>query len=67
MRAKIMEGLEFLGLKIDPVKNDVRGKERIISTDDSANAILLVPTNEELMIALDTARLVREAELNGAL
>ena len=67
MRAKIMEGLEFLGLKIDPVKNDVRGKERIISTDDSTNAILLVPTNEELMIALDTARLVREAELNGAL
>ena len=67
MRAKIMEGLEFLGLKIDPVKNDVRGKERIISTDDSTNAILLVPTNEELMSALDTARLVREAELNGAL
>ena len=67
MRAKIMEGLEFLGLKIDPVKNDVRGKERIISTDDSTNAILLVPTNEELMIALDTARLVREAELNGAI
>ena len=67
MRAKIMEGLEFLGLKIDPEKNNVRGKERIISTDDSANAILLVPTNEELMIALDTARLVREAELNGAL
>ena len=67
MRAKIMEGLEFLGLKMDPEKNNVRGKERIISTDDSPNAILLVPTNEELMIALDTARLVREAELNGAL
>ena len=67
MRAKIMEGLDFLGLKIDPEKNNVRGKERIISTDDSKNAILLVPTNEELMIALDTARLVREAELNGAL
>ena len=67
LRAKIMEGLEFLGLKLDPEKNDVRGKERIISTDDSPNAILLVPTNEELMIALDTARLVREAELNGAL
>ena len=67
MRAKIMEGLEFLGFKMDPEKNDVRGKERIISTDDSTNAILLVPTNEELMIALDTARLVREAELNGAI
>ena len=67
MRASIMEGLEFLGFKMDPEKNHVRGKERIISTDDSKNAILLVPTNEELMIALDTARLVREAELNGAL
>ena len=67
MRAKIMEGLEFLGFKMDPEKNNVRGKERIISTDDSTNAILLVPTNEELMIALDTARLVREAEINGAL
>ncbi|MBR5534026.1 MAG: acetate kinase [Ruminiclostridium sp.] len=67
MRASIMEGLEFLGFKIDPEKNNVRGKERIISTDDSKNAILLVPTNEELMIALDTARLVREAEINGAL
>ena len=67
MRASIMEGLEFLGFKMDPEKNNVRGKERIISTDDSPNAILLVPTNEELMIALDTARLVREAELNGAL
>ena len=67
MRASIMEGLEFLGFKMDPEKNNVRGKERIISTDDSKNAILLVPTNEELMIALDTARLVREAEINGAL
>ena len=67
MRASIMEGLEFLGFKMDPEKNNVRGKERIISTDDSKNAILLVPTNEELMIALDTARLVREAEVNGAL
>ena len=62
LRAKIMEGLEFLGLKLDPVKNNVRGKETIISTDDSPNKILLIPTNEELVIALDTARLVREYE-----
>ena len=67
MRASIMEGLEFLGFKMDAEKNNVRGKERIISADDSKNAILLIPTNEELMIALDTARLVREAEINGAL
>ncbi len=62
LRAKIMEGLEFLGLKLDPEKNNVRGKEAIISTDDSPNKILLIPTNEELVIALDTARLVREYE-----
>jgi acetate kinase len=65
LRAKIMEGLDFLGLKIDPEKNNVRGKEAVISTDDSANKILLIPTNEELMIALDTAKLVREASTNG--
>ena len=62
LRAKIMEGLDFLGLKLDPEKNNVRGKEAIISTDDSVNKILLIPTNEELMIALDTARLVKGAE-----
>lgn len=62
LRAKIVEGLEFLGLNIDPEKNNVRGKEAIISTDDSPNKILLIPTNEELMIAIDTAKLVREAE-----
>ena len=45
-----------------PEKNNVRGKEAIISTDDSPNKILLIPTNEELVIALDTARLVREQE-----
>ena len=67
LRAKILEGLEFLGLHLDPEKNNVRGKEAILSTDDSPAKILLVPTNEELMIAEDTAKLVREAQINGAL
>ena len=62
LRARIVEGLEFLGLKLDPEKNKVRGKEAIISTDDSPNKILMIPTNAELMIALDTAKLVRAAE-----
>ena len=57
-----MEGWEFLGLNIDPEKNNVRGKEAIISSDDSPNKILLIPTNEELVIARDTARLVREID-----
>lgn len=65
LRTKIMEGLEFLGLHMDPVKNQVRGKDAIISTDDSPGKILLIPTNEELMIALDTAKLVREQNPNA--
>lgn len=66
LRARIVEGLDFLGLKLDPEKNKVRGKEAIISTDDSPNKILMIPTNEELMIALDTAKLVRAAEAEKA-
>lgn len=60
IRAKIVEGLEFLGLYMDPEKNKVRGQDAIISTDDSPSKILMIPTNEELMIALDTARLIGE-------
>ena len=59
MRAHICEGLEFLGVKIDPEKNNVRGKEAIISTDDSKVTVWVIPTNEELMIAQDTAELVK--------
>lgn len=57
MRAQICEGLEFLGIKIDPEKNTVRGEERIISTEDSKVTVWVIPTNEELMIAQDTAEL----------
>ncbi len=56
-RAAICEGLEFLGIKIDPEKNKVRGEEAIISTDDSKVTVWVIPTNEELMIAQDTAEL----------
>ena len=58
-RAKIMKGLEYLGCKIDDVKNNVRGKETIVSTDDSSVKIMVIPTNEELMIAKDTAELAK--------
>ena len=57
MREDIMSKLEFLGTKIDKEKNNVRGKEAIISTDDSKVVAITVPTNEELMIARDTLRL----------
>lgn len=54
MRASIMEGLEFLGAKICPERNNVRGKAREISVDGSKVKVFIVPTNEELMIARDT-------------
>ena len=62
MRARICEGLEYLGVKIDPEKNTIRGKEAIISTDDSKVTVWVIPTNEELMIAQDTAELVKAAK-----
>ena len=58
-RAAICEYLGYLGIKIDPERNNVRGKEALISTDDSKVQVWVVPTNEELMIARDTAELVK--------
>ncbi len=51
--------LGYLGVKIDDERNNVRGEERIISTDDSKVKVLLVPTNEELAIARETLALVK--------
>ena len=58
VRAEVCQGLEFLGLKLDEQANNVRGKEAVLSTADSKVKVLLVPTNEELMIAMDTAEIV---------
>ena len=60
MRDIICNDLGNLGIKLDLVKNKVRGKETIISRDDSRVTILLIPTNEELMIARDTFNIVKE-------
>lgn len=49
---------EALGVKIDSERNNVRGKETLISTDDSSAKVFLIPTNEELVIAQDTAKLL---------
>ncbi|SCY85065.1 acetate/propionate family kinase [Alkaliphilus peptidifermentans] len=57
-RKSVCEGLEFLGIKIDDNKNNVRGKETIVTTDDSNTKVLLIPTNEELMIARETKALI---------
>ena len=59
MRANVCSHLGYLGAKLDPEKNNVRGEERIISTDDSKVKILLVPTNEELAIARETLALAK--------
>jgi acetate kinase len=56
----IFAGLEPLGIAIDEEKNNLRGFERIISTDDSRVKIIVIPTNEELMIVEDAIRLTSE-------
>lgn len=59
IRKGICEKLEFMGVKIDVEANNVRGEEKEISDPDSKIKVYLVPTNEELMIAKETARLVK--------
>ena len=58
MRENICKGLESIGIKLDKESNKVRGKEAIISSKDSEIKILVIPTNEELMIAEDTMKLI---------
>lgn len=59
IREEICSYFGYLGLTIDPVANDIRGKEAIISTQDSKVKALCVPTNEELMICRETVALVK--------
>ena len=59
IRSMVCQGLDFMGLKLDAAANDVRGKETVISAADSKVKVLLIPTNEELMIAIDTAALAK--------
>ena len=61
-RTAICSYLSFMGVKIDAEKNKGRGQEMKISTDDSAVQVWVIPTNEELMIAQDTAELVNAAK-----
>ena len=57
LRAAVIDGMEFMGAKIDPEKNKTRS-EAVISSDDSKVTICVIPTNEEIMIARDTLDLV---------
>ncbi len=58
-RELICGGFEFMGMELDKEKNNVRGKETVVSTDSSKVKILVIPTNEELMIARDTLELLK--------
>ena len=59
IRRGICEKLEFMGVKVDVDANNMRGEEKEISTPDSKIKVYVVPTNEELMIAKETERLVK--------
>ena len=58
-RKEILKGLEFFGFAVNEENNEIRGKIQEISTEDSRVKVYVVPTNEELMIARDTAKLVK--------
>lgn len=59
IRKGICEKLEFMGVKLDSDKNNIRGEEKVISTEDSSIKVYLIPTNEELMIAKETENLIK--------
>ena len=56
IREKVLAGLEFMGVYFDPDLNDIRGAEVSISHPYSPVKVLVIPTNEEVMIARDTVR-----------
>lgn len=60
MREKVCENMEYMGIKLDKAKNDeIHGEEAVISTPDSKVKVVVIPTDEELMIARDTMALVK--------
>ena len=59
IRAAACEGLEFMGVKIDPKMNNGVRSEAVISADDSKVTVAIIPTNEELAIAQETEELVK--------
>lgn len=60
MREKICSGLSFLGIEIDPEKNNIRGEEIEITKPNSKVKVFVIPTNEELMIARDTVEITKK-------
>ena len=59
MREEVCENMEWMGIKLDKEKNSaVHGEEAVISTPDSKVTVVVIPTDEELMIATDTMNLL---------
>lgn len=65
VRWDVCSHMEYLGIKIDPEKNKFRGRQMDISIDWARVRVLVIPTNEELMIAQDTERLVKQSQLDA--
>lgn len=61
IRQSVCRGLEYLGIRIDPDRNQVRGRDTVISAEGSPVSVLVILANEELVIARETARLVAES------
>lgn len=57
-RKRILNGLEFLGIELDKSKENIRGKETLLTKEGSKVKVMVVPTDEELMIAKDTFEIV---------
>jgi acetate kinase len=60
MRADVCHGLEFMGIRLDESKNSIRGQEAILSAPDSKTTVMVVPTDEEFMIASDTQAILKK-------
>ena len=60
IREKVLTGLEFLGIHIDKEKNQVRGQEALISTPDSRVKVMVIPANEEIIVARETKKVLSE-------
>jgi len=66
VRKACCENMEFFGICIDQAKNESKEKEKAITTDVSRTSVLVIPTNEELVIALDTMHIVNQMKTQPA-
>ncbi len=63
IRERVLQGLEFMGVYWDPSLNNIRGKETFVNYPHSPVKVIVIPTNEEVMIARDTVRLTQDVKV----